>query len=390
MVSGQRERTREAIERLCESPVDERNLRAQLLDRIRKVLPFDAYVWLLTDPATTVGCAPLAEVPCLPQLPMLIKRKYLTTVNRWTELRRSNDPVGLLQLGTSGQPTRSLLWREMLRDIGITDIASVVFADRYGCWGFLDLWRREHPFTAADADWLAVLSATITRALRRRQAAAFADSAPATAPPAGPAVLILDDQLRIVSRTAAATDWLRSLLPTPQGMSPIPAVAYNVAAQLLATEAGVDQHPPSVRSRVAGQTWVTLRASRLQVDSDHDSSTASAGPADRPSGGGPHREALRNGAGLVAVSIEETTAGPRLDLFARSFGLSDREQQVLLLLSRAAETRDIALQLAITEYTVQDHLKSIFHKTALSSRNALLLTAIGPHRGGASAGPGAP
>jgi DNA-binding CsgD family transcriptional regulator len=271
----------------------------------------------------------------------------------------------------------------MLRDLGVTDIASVVFADRYGCWGFLDLWRRDQPYTTADADWLAGVSATITRALRRRQAAAFVASAPRTEPPAGPAVLILDDQLRIVSRTAAATDWLRSLLPTPQGMSPIPAVAYNVAAQLLAAEAGVDSHPPSVRSRVAGQSWVTLRASRLQVDGDFLAVAAGsvAQPQSEPPG---------NRAGFIAVSIEESTAGPRLDLFALSHGLSEREHQVLLLLSRAAETRDIAMQMAITEYTVQDHLKSIFHKTALSSRNALLLTAIGPHRSAGSTDPAAP
>jgi len=389
-VTGQLERTRAAIDRLCLLPIDERMLRAQLLEQIHKVLPFDAYVWLLTDPASTVGNAPLAEVPCLPELPALIKRKYLTTVNRWTELSRGNDQVGLLQLSTSGRPSRSLLWREMLCDMGISDIASTVFADRYGCWGFLDLWRRKGPYTAADADWLAGVSGTITRALRRRQAAAFTDGAPASPPPDGPAVLILDDQLRMISRTAAATDWLRSLLPTPPGMSPIPAVAYNVAAQLLAVEAGVDGHPPSVRSRVAGQTWVTLRASRLQMDGGLGAIATPAAIADSPRSGRAQTGSIHNSEGLIAVSIEETTAGPRLDLFARSHGLSDREQQVLLLLSRAAETRDIANQMAITEYTVQDHLKSIFHKTGLSSRNALLLTAIGPHRGTGTADPAAP
>ena len=99
-------------------------------------------------------------------------------------------PVGLLAPGTGGTPSRSLLWREMLRDFGITDIASVVFADRYGCWGFLDLWRRAEPFTDGRRG-----SAgrgrrdRLPRRLRQRQAAAFA-GAPGTEPPAvgGPAV----------------------------------------------------------------------------------------------------------------------------------------------------------------------------------------------------------
>ena len=56
----------------------------RLLDEIRRAVGFDAYAWVLTDPQTCVGSAPLADVPCLPELPALIRLKYLTTVNRWT------------------------------------------------------------------------------------------------------------------------------------------------------------------------------------------------------------------------------------------------------------------------------------------------------------------
>jgi len=82
--------------------------------------------------------------------------------------------------------------------------------------------------------------------------------------------------------------------------------------------------------------------------------------------------------GSIAVSIEETGAGARLDLFGRSHGLSAREQQLLRLLSRGADTQDIAEEMTISEYTVQDHLKSIFGKTSLTSRNAVLSAALGP------------
>jgi hypothetical protein len=40
------------------------DLRLDLLDAIRRVVGFDAYAWLVTDPETSVGCAPLADVPC--------------------------------------------------------------------------------------------------------------------------------------------------------------------------------------------------------------------------------------------------------------------------------------------------------------------------------------
>ena len=78
---------REQILQLCEGDaVDARTLRLEVLAVLRRVIGFDAYVWLLTDPETSVGSAPLADVPCLPELPRLIRLKYLTTVNRWTSM----------------------------------------------------------------------------------------------------------------------------------------------------------------------------------------------------------------------------------------------------------------------------------------------------------------
>lgn len=348
------DRVRDRVERLCSSPSDERSFRSSILAEIRRAVGFDAYVWLLTDPATAVGCAPLADVPCLSQLPKLIKLKYLTTINRWTSLSADTGPVGLLVRTTGGELARSIMWRDLLQDFGVGDIASVAFADRHGSWGFLDLWRQGgDPFLGADADLLAELVSPICTALRRSQAAAFALAKTLPSPVNGPAVIVLDDDLQITGRTTAATEWLRSLLPTPPGQAPIPAAAYNVAAQLLAIESGIDDHPPSATAYVPGRTWVTLRASRLES-------------AEQVAGG------------AIAVSIEETAAGPRLDLFGRSHGLTARERQLLALLGRGADTREIADEMGITDYTVQDHLKSVFSKTSLTSRSALITTAIGP------------
>lgn len=348
---------------MCCSPSgefrDERALRSAFLTELGTAIRFDAYVWLLTDPVTTVGCAPLADVPCLPQLPTLIKLKYLTTVNRWTKILPPGSPVALLTRDTGGHPEHSVVWQQLLQGLGFGDVASVALADRYGCWGFLDLWRLgDEPFTDADANLLTGVSAPICAAVRDRQALAFSEvgSTAAPDPPAaaaGPAVLIVDDDLRIVARTTAATDWLRSLLPTTPGRDPVPAAVYNVAAQLLAQEAGVDAHPAAATTTVGGRTWVTLRASRLE-------------PADR------------DRPGTIAVSIEEATAAARLELFGRSHGLSVRERELLTLVVGGSDTANIARSMGIAEYTVQDHLKSVFAKTGLGGRGALITTAIGP------------
>jgi hypothetical protein len=130
--------SRERITQLCGSLVDARTLRLELLAELRQMVQFDAYAWLLTDPETSIGASPLADVPCLPELPRLTRLKYLTKVNRWTQLR---SLVALLARVTGGDLSRSLVWRELLHRYDIVDIASLVFRDGYGCWGFLELWQ---------------------------------------------------------------------------------------------------------------------------------------------------------------------------------------------------------------------------------------------------------
>jgi DNA-binding CsgD family transcriptional regulator len=326
------------------------------------VIDSAAYVWLLTDPVTEVGAAPLAEVPSIAELPALIRAKYATPVNRWTALRRQASPAGLLDETTGGDLARSRAWLEVMSRYRIRDAASVVFADRYGCWGFLDLWRDESqgPFGAADAGFLADIAAPLARALRHSQARTF--DAPARPHPrdAGPVVLTLDDDLRILSRTAASQAWLDVLLPPGPGAQAIPAGVYNVAAQLLAAEEGVDDHPAYARTHLAGGFWLTLRAARLSRDHRPDPAAGS-------------------GASIV-VTIEEASAADRVDLFTRAFGLTAREHELLGLLATGSDTRAMARQMALSEHTVNDHLKSIFAKTGARDRVTLLSRALGTRR----------
>ena len=63
-----RGQSRERIVRLCESLIDARTLRLELLGELRQMVPLDAYAWLLTDPETSVGSSPLADVNSAPRL----------------------------------------------------------------------------------------------------------------------------------------------------------------------------------------------------------------------------------------------------------------------------------------------------------------------------------
>ncbi|SEO91120.1 response regulator transcription factor [Trujillonella endophytica] len=338
---------RERIERICADADDDRALRLRLLAVLHRSLGFDAYAWVLTDPRTRVGGAPLADVPCLPELPQLIRLRYLTRLNRWTGL--APDPVALLSSATGGDLGRSELWRELLCRHDVADVASVVFRDAWGCWAFLELWRTGgRVFGADDAAVLRAVVPCVTTALRRSQARTFAGPPP-PGPPPGPLVLLLSPDLRSVRATPGTEEALRRLVPRDDAGPPVPAGAYNVAAQLLAVEAAVDDAPPEARVHLAAGRWLVLRAARV---------------------GDPV-------AGDIAVTVDEAGPVDRLDLYVRCAGLSPREVELVGHLAAGADTREVAGRMCISRHTVQDHLKSVFDKTGVRSRRTLLARAAG-------------
>ena len=220
---------------------------------------------------------------------------------------------------TDGHPGRSLLWREAQSQLGVSDTAIVVFADRYGCWGVLDLWRYGGgSFTAGELRLLATLARPVTAGLRAAIARTFADPG-RQLHPIGPAVVILDPDLQVRSQTEAAADALLRLNPPDEPMAPIPAAAYNIAAALVAQEHGMPIGPPWSRIHLGGSRWVTVKASRLGTD--------------------------------IAVSIEPSTAADRLDVYARACGLTRRESEVLALLCEGLNTREIAERIVVSEHT---------------------------------------
>ncbi|GAA1664236.1 hypothetical protein GCM10009745_02540 [Kribbella yunnanensis] len=315
------------VERLCSGALDAKALREQVLAAVRPVVPFDGHVWVLTDPVTCVGTAPLADVPGLQwkDLPGLVRWRYLERGTRWTDLRAAGTPVMAFR-GESAE------------------ILTVACWDRFGCWAWLDLWRST-PFTRTERDCLAALAPVLTTGLRRAQARTFA-AAPQRAS-GGPAIVVLGPELTVWVRTPAALEALEQLNPPDEAIPAIPAAAYNLAAALIAAEQGAPVGPAWSRVHLGAGRWITLRAARATGQAD------------------------------IVVSIEDSTPAERLEVFGLAHGLSPREREVLTELATGIDSRGLAGRLVLSQHTVNDHVKAVLAKTGTATRGALLARIAG-------------
>jgi len=332
---------------VCRRPLPAKALREELVALVRRAVPFGGYNFPLTDPVSRVATSPLADLPGLswPRLPALICSRYLTPYCRWDRVLEAGVTATSLLRETDGHPDRSPLWRDMQSQLGVSDTAVVVFADRHGCWGFLDLWRYGGgSFEAGELRLLATLARPVTAGLRVAAARTFADPGQQLHP-VGPAVVVLDPALQVRSQTEAAADALLRLNPPDEPMAPIPAAAYNIAAALVAHEHGMPIGPLWSRIHLGGSRWVTAKASRLDTD--------------------------------IAVAIEPSTAADRLDIYARACALTPRESEVLALLCEGLDTRQIAERMVVSDHTASDHLKAILAKTGARTRQLLLARGLG-------------
>jgi DNA-binding CsgD family transcriptional regulator len=70
-----------------------------------------------------------------------------------------------------------------------------------------------------------------------------------------------------------------------------------------------------------------------------------------------------------------------LTVAAAQFAMSPREAQVLALLLDGAQIPTVGERLAITPSTVQDHIKSLLHKTSSKNRSQMIAKVLGWGRG---------
>ena len=76
--------------------------------------------------------------------------------------------------------------------------------------------------------------------------------------------------------------------------------------------------------------------------------------------------------GQVAVVLERSATPQMRAVHLEAHGVTARESEIAGLLARGLSNAEIADALVLSPYTVQDHVKSLYEKTGVSSRRELI------------------
>lgn len=328
----------------------------ELAPRLRKVIDSDATCWHTLDPYTRLmtsdspdelidrGVFTSESAPVAGEL--MARSEYLIEdFNTFASLAARRVPVSSLERSTRGRPERSTRYRDLLVPAGIPHELRAAFVLRGRAWGAVHIARRESsgPFTDRDVKALTHVTSAIAQAIR---GSLRFDAARRGEHPEAPGMLVLGPDNEVELVTPPAYELLAAMRGDGGGVyepSAPPAPILGLASFLrgsngrAAPEAGQVTVPTALG-------WVTLHASL-------------------PDG---------SGAGRVAVVLEPAKGPHSATLRLEVEGVTAREREVATLLARGHTNEEIAETLVLSPHTVGDHVKSLYSKVGVGSRQELV------------------
>lgn len=340
--------------RRCYAGLDAAALRADVLQRLRSIVPVDAAFFATVDPATILFTSAMAEEPLAAATTLFLDNEFgRDDVNKFAELAAGHDPVASLDGATGGDRAASARYAEVMAPLRLGDELRAALVAGGRCWGVMCLHREDATggFTPSEVDVVRRLSGHIGEGLRR--AVVVERLAERVDDVGSPGVVLLDEALTVTSMNPQAERFLSDLA----GRSWSTAAALPVAIQSTAASLRFDEEdgrrPPTgtTRVRTGSGEWLAIHASRLD---------------------GPH-------GGLTAVVLERAQPVELASLFLEARGLTPAQTRVAELVLQGRSTRQIVNELHISAHTVQEHLRAVFDKFGIGSRRELVSSLLGPH-----------
>lgn len=312
-------------------------------DLLGKVISFDRSCWHSIDPGTVLLTGSInREVECSGV--WLAHHEYaVEDVNKWSHLAISGQLAGASSIATHGDLSRSARHRSH-SEFGIADELRGALVDGLGYWAAVGFLRDQgrKPFSQGEVDLLASLAGVLAEGARRTQLSVTAQrTSEATI---GPGVVILNAAGQAETVSPAAEYWIGELIEEPPPTSVSQSAAVQSVAALARSGHGADplKATTRVRARTRSGEWLVLYGTTLSSD-------------DR-----------------TVVVIQPATPSEIAPLVALAYELTQRECAVTQMCIEGRSTKQIASELHLSEYTIQDHLKAIFTKTGVRSRGELV------------------
>lgn len=342
------ERVRRDVEVLARAGLDMDSFVTEAMVSLGRALPFDGACICPMDPSTGLPTG-------------TFKLGNLHGVDahdhEWGLVEYgTSEPTALLQLRATGVVAAGIRARtvsvepsvrieEFMRPyFGFVDeLRAICRDDRGQVWAGVALFRdgTDAQFDADEVAYLGSLSGSFALGLRSALLASLADS-PRTL--AGPIVLIVDSTDEIIRMSLGASERLAGLVDgSAAGTAGVIGSVIGAARRYARGETAV---PARSRIRAADGRWLVLHATMLS--------------------------AADGSSGEVVVTIEEARPPEIVPLVVAAFGLTPRERDITQLVLQGLDTKEIAGQLYLSTYTVQDHLKSVFEKAGVRSRRELI------------------
>lgn len=311
---------------------------------LRSVMEYDSSCWLSFDPFTLLPTAHYAPEVGSAHLMELVANEYLEEdVNKFADLARAALPAATLVAATDGDRRRSARFRNTLEPSGhgAGDELRAVLRDGDTVWGGVILHRHAGLFDAADVGLVVGVGALLAEGIRR---GIVTRTAAGRSGEDVPGTMLLGPDDVVESITPSARRLLSEILEVSSDPDALPLVVRSVAdrARRIASAGSDDVARTRIPLRDGG--WLLAHGALLE-----------GVPDDR-----------------VVVTLSPPHQPDIATLIVATYGLTPREREIAMLVLAGPSTEDIARSLAITPYTVQDHLKSVFRKVGVRSRRELV------------------